>query len=186
MDPFEVRMQFLGLLRRLDAYVLLSTARPDVLNDRQLPTVHKKDRRLCREVLSLLRGRPVGLHARGVPEGAADTHVRTFRDEDSNHSRQGSLNSRINILYLVDSLCEASLLSKPPPGVSQPSSSYVNYVTRDLRKVVDGVVPEGRQGLPNLMSTRQVRATPVLLRLRLTSRRSWKAGGPNASSSRKR
>lgn len=55
MDPFEVRMQFLGLLRRLDAYVILSIARPDVLNDRQLPTVYKKDRRLCREILPLLR-----------------------------------------------------------------------------------------------------------------------------------
>lgn len=33
MDPFEVRMQFLTLLRRLDAYVLASLVIPDVLND---------------------------------------------------------------------------------------------------------------------------------------------------------
>ena len=30
------------------------------------------------------------------------------------------------------------------------------YVTRDLRKIVELVVPEGRQGLPNLISTKQV------------------------------
>ncbi len=40
MDPFEVRMQFLGLLKRLDAYVPFLRPRPDVLNDRQLSTVH--------------------------------------------------------------------------------------------------------------------------------------------------
>lgn len=33
MDPFEVRMQFLTLLRRLDAYVPPSPVIPDVLND---------------------------------------------------------------------------------------------------------------------------------------------------------
>lgn len=51
MDPFEVRMQFLTLLRRLDAYVLLLHVRPDVLNDLQLSTVHKEDCRVCSEVL---------------------------------------------------------------------------------------------------------------------------------------
>ena len=77
---------------------------------------------------------------------------------------QGSLNNRINILYLLDSLCEACLMSRPPSGSNQPSSSYVDYVSRDLRKIVDNVVPEGRQGLPNLMSTKQVcvpRAHPM-------------------------
>ena len=33
MDPFEVRMQFLTLLRRLDAYVIVLRISPDVLND---------------------------------------------------------------------------------------------------------------------------------------------------------
>ena len=33
MDPFEVRMQFLALLRRLDAYVFAALLRLNVLND---------------------------------------------------------------------------------------------------------------------------------------------------------
>ena len=35
------------------------------------------------------------------------------------------------------------------------------YVTRDLRKIVELVVPEGRQGLPNLISTKQVCTLPL-------------------------
>ena len=33
MDPFEVRMQFLALLRRLDAYVFTALPHSNVLND---------------------------------------------------------------------------------------------------------------------------------------------------------
>lgn len=32
----------------------------------------------------------------------------------------------------------------------------MNFVTRDLGKIVENVVPQGRQGLPNLVSTKQV------------------------------
>ena len=42
-------------------------------------------------------------------------------------------------------------------GVQPESSFYVDYVGRDLSKIVEFVVPEGRIGLPNLMSTKQVR-----------------------------
>lgn len=71
---------------------------------------------------------------------------------------QGSINNRINILYFLDSLCETSLLAKAHGGAdgSQNSSYYVDYVARDLGKIVEYVVPDGRQGLLNLMSTRQV------------------------------
>ena len=34
---------------------------------------------------------------------------------------------------------------------------YVDYVARDLSQIVECVVPVGRQGLPNLTSTKQVR-----------------------------
>ena len=59
-------------------------------------------------------------------------------------------------------MCEASLLAKSRPnalgqGVQQESSFYVDYIGRDLSKIVEFVVPEGRIGLPNLMSTKQVR-----------------------------
>lgn len=42
-------------------------------------------------------------------------------------------------------------------GVQPESSFYIDYVGRDLSKIVEFVVPEGRIGLPNLMSTKQVR-----------------------------
>ena len=76
---------------------------------------------------------------------------------------QGSINNRINILYFLDTLCETSLLAKSHSdavsqnGTSSQNSYYVDYVSRDLNKIVESVVPEGRQGLPNLMSTKQVR-----------------------------
>ncbi|TFY83750.1 hypothetical protein EWM64_g256 [Hericium alpestre] len=75
--------------------------------------------------------------------------------------QKGSINNRINILYFLDSLCETSLLAKSHPVVMGPdvppnSSFYVDYVSRDLAKIVEHVVPEGRQGLPNLMSTKQI------------------------------
>lgn len=72
---------------------------------------------------------------------------------------------RINILYLLDNLCEASLTHQTQaPTTTEPSTSsvqnapasYVQYVTRDLEKIVKMVVPEARGGMVNLMSTRQV------------------------------
>ncbi|CDO72681.1 hypothetical protein BN946_scf184985.g101 [Trametes cinnabarina] len=120
MDPFEVRMQFLALLKRLDA------------SQQSIKKI-------------------VGFAMKFGPSCGED-----LWDCILEECQKGSLNSRINLLYLLDSLCEACLLSKPPPGSSQTISPYVDYVTRDLRKIVDSVVPEGRQGLPNLMSTKQI------------------------------
>ena len=45
-------------------------------------------------------------------------------------------------------------------GSATTSSFYVDYVSRDLGKIVELVVPEGRQGLPNLLSTKQVLFSP--------------------------
>lgn len=67
---------------------------------------------------------------------------------------QGSINTKINILYMLDSLCEASLASRKQ---AEPSNGlYVDYVTKDLPKIIDLVVPDGRIGLLNLMSATQV------------------------------
>jgi hypothetical protein len=38
----------------------------------------------------------------------------------------------------------------------QKEPFYIEYVRKDLPKLVDLVVPEGREGLANLMSTTQV------------------------------
>ncbi|KAJ3491452.1 hypothetical protein NLI96_g716 [Meripilus lineatus] len=75
--------------------------------------------------------------------------------------QKGSINTRINILYFLDTLCESSLLAKAQAVTAgsegNPDCSYyVDYVSRDLATIVEAVVPEGRQGLPNLMSTRQI------------------------------
>ncbi|KAI0666956.1 CTD kinase subunit gamma CTK3-domain-containing protein [Trametes maxima] len=120
MDPFEVRMQFIALLRRLDA---------------------------SQQSIKKIVGYAVK-YFQSCGEDLWDCIVE--------ECQKGSLNNRINILYLLDSLCEACLLSKPPPGTGQSSSSYVTYVSRDLPQIVEYVVPEGRQGLPNLMSTKQI------------------------------
>ena len=94
MDPFEVRMQFLTLLRRLDAYVLPFLARPDVLNDRQFSTVHQANCGLCAEVLLVLRRGSVGLYNRGVPEGTSlstSLPLALPLVSDSEHSRQNKV-----------------------------------------------------------------------------------------------
>jgi len=75
--------------------------------------------------------------------------------------QKGSINNRINILYFLDSLCETCLLAKSHPSAlgAEPGTStsfYVDFVARDLRMIVECVVPEGRQGLPNLTSTKQI------------------------------
>ncbi len=94
---------------------------------------------------------------------------------------------RINILYLLDNLCEASLMHQSqavgtgthPQG---QAASYVEYVSRDLMRIVELVVPDNRDGLVNLMSTRQVfRALKRInyhqnSRLYFYSERSWTAG----------
>ncbi|OBZ74069.1 CTD kinase subunit gamma [Grifola frondosa] len=128
MDPFEVRMQFLALLRRLNALI-------------------SSQQSIQKVVGYALK------YFSGCGEDLWDCIVE--------ECQKGSINNRINIFYLLDSLCEASLLAKSHTGsvghdTSQNSSFYVDYASRDLAKIVDYVVPEGRQGLPNLMSTKQI------------------------------
>lgn len=127
MDPFEVRMQFLALLRRLNA---------------------------SQQSIQKVVGYALKYFAK-CGEDLWDCIVE--------ECQKGSINHRINILYFLDSLCETSLLSKPHPTASEvgrtasaTSSFYVDYVSRDLGKIVELVVPEGRQGLPNLLSTKQI------------------------------
>ena len=70
-----------------------------------------------------------------------DTHL--------NLAGQASLNARINIFYALDSLIESSVNAGTP--------IYLNLLKRDLPRIVDLVVPHSREGILNLMSTRQVR-----------------------------
>ncbi|KAF8627750.1 hypothetical protein AX17_006117 [Amanita inopinata Kibby_2008] len=127
MDPFEVRMQFLALLRRLNA------------SQQSIQKV-------------------VGFAVKYFPPCGED-----LWDCVVEECQKGSINSRINILYFLDSLCEACLLVKshshsigPDGGSKANAGLYVDYLARDLEKIVDNVVPVGRQGLPNLVSTKQI------------------------------
>lgn len=64
-------------------------------------------------------------------------------------SGQGSLNTRINLLYLLDTLLETSL---PLPLTDAP---YPPLIADNLTEIVKRVVPEG-EGVLNLRSAKQV------------------------------
>ncbi|EKM75758.1 hypothetical protein AGABI1DRAFT_64155 [Agaricus bisporus var. burnettii JB137-S8] len=126
MDPFEVRMQFISMLRRLTA---------------------------SQQSVQKVVGYCVKFAQCG--EDLWDCIIE--------ECRKGSINSRINILHFLDSLCETSLLlkSRSAPSTSQKEDVtskgvFVDYLARDLSKIISYVVPEGRQGLPNLSSTKQI------------------------------
>lgn len=73
-----------------------------------------------------------------------------------------TLNARVNLLFLLDSLLEKEgprLASAKPATHSGTHTSYRELVERDLGKVVQLVVPDSREGVLNWMSTAQVRGT---------------------------
>ncbi|KAJ3539478.1 hypothetical protein NMY22_g4722 [Coprinellus aureogranulatus] len=127
MDPFEVRLQLLEHLKRLSA------------SQQSIQRV-------------------VGFAIKYFHSCGEDIWECVMDDLE-----KGSINTRINVLYFLDSLCETCLLVKSKSShKDRPSSSrrstnlYVDFVSRDLDKIVDYVVPQGRQGLPNLVSTKQI------------------------------
>ncbi|KAF9524998.1 CTD kinase subunit gamma CTK3-domain-containing protein [Crepidotus variabilis] len=125
MDPFEVRMQFIEHLRRLNA------------SQQSIQKV-------------------VGFAVKYFPPCGED-----IWDCIVEESAKGSINSRINILYFLDTLCETSLLVKSHSRSEKSRNTnanglYVQFIARDLERVVRSIVPEGKQGLPNLVNTKQI------------------------------
>jgi len=136
MDPFEVRMYFLNLLKGLTA---------------SQQSIGKVVRYALKNF-----------------QKCGDDLWECIEEE----CQKGTLNTRINILYMLDSLCESSLvaygalqsqsqLHAASSGMTddmrvQKEPFYIEYVRKDLPKLVDLVVPEGREGLANLMSTTQI------------------------------
>ncbi|KAJ7644280.1 CTD kinase subunit gamma CTK3-domain-containing protein [Roridomyces roridus] len=123
MDPFEVRIQFLALLKRLNA------------SQQSIQKV-------------------VGFAIKYFPPCGED-----LWDCIVEECQKGSINSRINILYFLDSLCETCLLVKSHSnsiGSDSGTKQYVDFVNRDIGKIVECVVPAGREGLPNLTSAKQI------------------------------
>lgn len=68
---------------------------------------------------------------------------------------KGSLNTRINLLYLLDSLLEVSL---PLSIVDAP---YPPLISENLNEIIKGVVPGG-EGVLNLRAAKQVRSPSSL------------------------
>ncbi|TEB38058.1 hypothetical protein FA13DRAFT_1681452 [Coprinellus micaceus] len=128
MDPFEVRLQLLELMKRLTA------------SQQSIQRV-------------------VGFAIKYFPNCGEDIWECIMDDFE-----KGTINARINVLYFLDSLCETCLLVKSKASHRERSSSssrrssnlYVDFVSRDLDKIIDHVVPQGKQGLPNLASTKQI------------------------------
>ncbi|GAA5834881.1 hypothetical protein JCM11251_002052 [Rhodosporidiobolus azoricus] len=70
-----------------------------------------------------------------------------------------NLNSRINLLYLVDALLDKEgpkVVARRAGAGVVGTGSYRALVERDLAKMVKHVVPESREGVLNWMSTQQV------------------------------
>lgn len=59
------------------------------------------------------------------------------------------MNARLNILYVLDSLCQASLKSG--------FQGYVDLVRPDLEKIIAAVVPNDARGMVNAASVRKVK-----------------------------
>lgn len=60
------------------------------------------------------------------------------------------MNTRINILYFLDSLLDVS------HSIGPPDAPYLGFIAKDLGEIVERVVPETREGVLNLRSARQV------------------------------
>ncbi|WWC94450.1 hypothetical protein V866_001296 [Kwoniella sp. B9012] len=113
-DPFEARMQFLQLLRKLNA---------------SQPSIQKV----------------VGYAIKYGSRCSEDLWECIVEQ-----CGKGSLNTRINILYFLDTLLEASL---PLGPIDAP---YPQLVTQNLQDIVGKVVPDGRDGVLNLRSAKQI------------------------------
>ncbi|WVQ67416.1 uncharacterized protein L199_005612 [Kwoniella botswanensis] len=113
-DPFEARMQFLQLLRKLNA---------------SQPSIQKV----------------VGYAIKYGSRCSEDLWECIVEQ-----CGKGSLNTRINILYFLDTLLEASL---PLGPVDAP---YPQLVTQNLQDIVGKVVPDGRDRVLNLRSAKQI------------------------------
>lgn len=72
---------------------------------------------------------------------------------------KGNLNSRINILYFCDSLCDPKTAIGAAPSVGTSAAARLPYndlLNRDLIKLIDLVVPQGKAGILNVLSAKQV------------------------------
>ncbi|CAK9781193.1 hypothetical protein CC85DRAFT_289003 [Cutaneotrichosporon oleaginosum] len=114
LDPFEARLQFLKLVRTLNA---------SQQSIQKVVTFAVKYGAKCGEDLWECVGDEIG---------------------------KCSLNARINILYLLDSLAETSA------ALGAPDAPYLPLIERALPDLVSAVVPSTRDGLLNARSARLI------------------------------
>ncbi|KAH7883453.1 CTD kinase subunit gamma CTK3-domain-containing protein [Phlebopus sp. FC_14] len=138
MDPFEVRMQFLGLLRKLNAK---------------------------QESIQRVVGYALKYFSR-CGEDLWECVVEECQKGSINH--RINILYFLDSLCESSLLAKAHQPPPPPSESSSKkkpnrqakrtvtTSFYVDYVSRDLAQIIEYVVPVGRLGLPNLTSTKQI------------------------------
>ncbi len=114
--------------------------------------IHTSGRTLCVQACRAVRRGPLGLHTGGTGQGeaAGDWAARSELDLTC---IQGTLNSRINILYFLDSLCDPVHPLAPSTSTINP---YPKMLAKHLQAIVDLVVPSDKEGVLNLLATKQV------------------------------
>jgi CTD kinase subunit gamma len=148
-DAFEARLHFLQLLRRLNASQQSIQA--------VVSYAVKYGRRCGEDLWECIMEETAKVSQRRKAERLRNSHVRLW---------QGSLNARINIFYMLDTLCDPITSANSLPSTSSagagPSSGrvaelpYAGFLERDLETLVGCVVPEGKEGMLNLLSAKQV------------------------------
>lgn len=146
MDPFEVRAAQAGFSHATDRpYTLPAQVRV------QFVTLAS---RLGSSVASISKVAAFALkHAAKCADDIWDCYL----DEVA----AANLNSRVNLLYLLDALLDKEgprAAHNAPPSTKGVHTSYRELVERDLANVVRLVVPDSREGVLNWMATSQVRA----------------------------
>ncbi|KAK4686632.1 CTD kinase subunit gamma, partial [Tremellales sp. Uapishka_1] len=133
IDPFEARLQFLQLLRKLGASRLSI--------DKAVAFAVKHGSKCGEDLWECILDESAKVSAECKPASACLLSA----DES-----KASLNTRINILYFLDSLADAS------NDIGPPDAPYLKHMSSDLGTIVDSVVPDSREGVLNLRSARQI------------------------------
>lgn len=141
-DPFETRLQFLQHLKKLNA------SQPSI---QKVVAFALRYGSRCGEDLWECIAEECGK----VSQTLVSERNLSFSFVLVWLTEKGSLNTRINIFYLLDSLAEASL------GVGPSDAPYVRCMARDLGRVVESVVPPTKEGVLNLKAVKQACLPPA-------------------------
>lgn len=157
LDPFEARLQFLKLVRTLNAsqqsiqkVVSFAVKYGARCGDDLWECIGDEIGKVSSSSLTVLISILLGT-AFPFPHRRSTLPVPSPNTVFYPCSRpQGSLNARINILYLLDSLAETSSTIGPP------DAPYLPLIERHLPDLVSAVVPNTREGRLNARSARLI------------------------------